>query len=81
MAPDTLTSQAKQLGRLEGGLYTQAEVEHYADEGLAPWIITTHWGQRVWWATDSDHAEEQHDEAFGEDPDERLVREPELGEV
>jgi hypothetical protein len=65
---------------LEGGLYTLLEREERAKEGLKPFIITSPFGQRVWWAENADHAEEQHENAFGDDRDEVIIGDPEEGE-
>jgi hypothetical protein len=58
---------AEDTQELEGGLYTLGEARERAAQGLAPWIITTSAGCRVWWAETERHAKEQHHEALPEE--------------
>jgi len=37
------------------------------------WVTVTSNGARSWVADDRDHALEQHQDAFGDDPDEQVV--------
>jgi hypothetical protein len=38
-----------------------------------PYIVTTSMGDRRWVADDADHAREQHEDAFGDDPSEAIL--------
>jgi hypothetical protein len=40
---------------------------------LQPFYVTTAFGTRTWQAEDAEHAREQHENAFGEQPDETIL--------
>ncbi len=54
-------------------LYTDTERMEHAEQGLFPYIVTTDWGRRLWWAEDEQHARDQHYLAFPNDPQEKII--------
>jgi hypothetical protein len=43
------------------------------DENSHNWISRSLNGEREWTADDEDHVREQHNNAFGDDPDEKIL--------